>query len=137
MPDVFWNIDPKRRAAGVDLIRARIRCRPDPHRRGNDRLQAGPRHQDQLDQARPRSRAHRHASATGRQPQSAPWRLHCFGKLGTIDLRIDYLRPGIGDHFELFTEVLRAGSHVATTRMKFRGTDCKSLSTGAGAHIVS
>ena len=34
-------------------------------------------------------------------------RLHRFGKLGTIDLRIDYLRPGIGEHFELRAEVLR------------------------------
>ena len=64
-------------------------------------------------------------------------RLHRFGKLGTIDLRIDYLRPGIGDHFELRAEVLRLGSRVATTRMEFLGADGKLLSTGAGAYIVS
>ena len=64
-------------------------------------------------------------------------RLHRFGKLGTIDLRIDYLRPGIGDHFELRAEVLRLGSRVATTRMEFLGEDGKLLSTGAGAYIVS
>jgi acyl-coenzyme A thioesterase PaaI-like protein len=46
-------------------------------------------------------------------------RLHRFGKLGTIDLRIDYLRPGIGEHFELSAEVLRLGSRVASTRMEF------------------
>ena len=64
-------------------------------------------------------------------------RLHRFGKLGTIDLRIDYLRPGIGDHFDLRAEVLRLGSRVATTRMEFLGADGKLLSTGAGAYIVS
>jgi uncharacterized protein (TIGR00369 family) len=64
-------------------------------------------------------------------------RLARFSKLGTIDLRIDYLRPGIGDHFELHAEVLRLGSRVATTRMEFRGADGKLLSTGAGAYIVS
>ncbi len=64
-------------------------------------------------------------------------RLSRFGKLGTIDLRIDYLRPGIGDHFELRAEVLRLGSRVATTRMEFLGADGKLLSTGAGAYIVS
>ena len=64
-------------------------------------------------------------------------RLHRFGKLGTIDLRIDYLRPGIGEHFELHAEVLRLGSRVATTRMEFLGADGKLLSTGAGAYIVS
>jgi uncharacterized protein (TIGR00369 family) len=64
-------------------------------------------------------------------------RLSRFGKLGTIDLRIDYLRPGIGDHFELRAEVLRLGSRVATTRMEFLGADDRLLATGAGAYIVS
>jgi uncharacterized protein (TIGR00369 family) len=64
-------------------------------------------------------------------------RLHRFAKLGTIDLRVDYLRPAIGDHFELHAEVLRLGSRVASTRMEFLGPDGKLLSTGAGAYIVS
>ena len=64
-------------------------------------------------------------------------RLHRFGKLGTIDLRIDYLRPGIGERFELHAEVLRLGSRVATTRMEFLGADGKLLSTGSAAYIVS
>ena len=64
-------------------------------------------------------------------------RLHRFSKLGTIDLRIDYLRPGISDHFDLSAEVMRLGSRVASTRMEFRGADGKLLSTGAGAYIVS
>ena len=64
-------------------------------------------------------------------------RLQRFGKLGTIDLRVDYLRPGIGDHFELHAEVLRLGSRVASTRMEFRGKDGKLLSTAAGAYIIS
>ncbi len=64
-------------------------------------------------------------------------RLHRFAKLGTIDLRIDYLRPGIGEWFELRAEVLRLGSRVASTRMGFYGPDGKLLSTGSGAYIVS
>lgn len=64
-------------------------------------------------------------------------RLHRFGKLGTIDLRIDYLRPGIGEYFELRAEVMRLGSRVASTRMEFMGADGKLLSTGSGAYIVS
>ena len=64
-------------------------------------------------------------------------RLHRFSKLGTIDLRIDYLRPGISEHFELRAEVLRLGSRVASTRMEFLAADGKLLSTGAGAYIVS
>jgi len=64
-------------------------------------------------------------------------RLHRFSKLGTIDLRVDYLRPGIGDRFELRAEVMRLGSRVASTRMEFLGADGKLLSTGCAAYIVS
>jgi uncharacterized protein (TIGR00369 family) len=64
-------------------------------------------------------------------------RLLRFGKLGTIDLRIDYLRPAIGEHFVLQAEVLRLGSRVASTRMEFLGSDGKLLATGAGAYIIS
>lgn len=64
-------------------------------------------------------------------------RMHRFSKLGTIDLRVDYLRPAIGEYFELRAEVMRLGSRVASTRMEFLGADGKLLSTGAGAYIVS
>ncbi len=78
------------------------------------------------------------AAIGARHMDEAPeQRLHRFIKLGTIDLRIDYLRPGIGTHFDLSAEVLRLGSRVASTRMEFRGPDGKLLSTGAGAYIVS
>jgi len=78
-------------------------------------------------------------SAIGARHMDEPplQRLHRFSKLGTIDLRIDYLRPGIGEHFELRAEVMRLGSRVASTRMEFLGADGKLLSTGAGAYIVS
>ena len=64
-------------------------------------------------------------------------RLSHFAKLGTIDLRVDYLRPGIGEYFELRATVLRLGSRVASTRMEFFGADGTLLSAGAAAYIVS
>ena len=64
-------------------------------------------------------------------------RLERFVKLGTIDLRIDYLRQGIGDFFTAHAEVLRLGSRVASTRMEFRGADGALIATGAAAYIVS
>ena len=64
-------------------------------------------------------------------------RLQRFGKLSTIDLRVDYLRPGVGERFELRAQVMRLGSRVASTRMEFLGADGKLLSTGSGAYIVS
>lgn len=78
------------------------------------------------------------AAIGARHMDEAPLqRLHRFSKLGTIDLRIDYLRPGIGESFELRAEVMRLGSRVASTRMEFLGADGKLLSTGAAAYIVS
>jgi uncharacterized protein (TIGR00369 family) len=60
-----------------------------------------------------------------------------FAKLGTIDLRIDYLRPGIGTRFELRAQVMRLGSRVASTRMEFLGADGKLFSTGSAAYIMA
>jgi uncharacterized protein (TIGR00369 family) len=69
--------------------------------------------------------------------ESIEARLQRFAKLGTIDLRVDYLRPGIGQHFGLRAEVMRLGSRVASTRMEFLAADGKLLSTGSAAYIVS
>ncbi|MDH5540783.1 MAG: thioesterase family protein [Rhizobacter sp.] len=64
-------------------------------------------------------------------------RLARFGKLGTIDLRVDYLRQAIGSRFIAKANVQRLGSRVASTRMEFLDTDGRLLSTGAAAYIVS
>lgn len=78
------------------------------------------------------------AAIGARHMDEAPLqRLQRFSKLGTIDLRIDYLRPAISEHFELRAEVLRLGSRVASTRMEMVDAEGKLLSTGAGAYIVS
>lgn len=78
-------------------------------------------------------------AAIGAKHMSEPpeQRLHRFAKLGTIDLRIDYLRPGIGESFRMEAEVLRLGSRVASTRMSFLDAYDKLLATGSAAYIVS
>lgn len=78
------------------------------------------------------------AAIGARHMDEAPaQRLQRFGKLGTIDLRIDYLRPAVGERFELRAEVLRLGSRVASTRMEFLHEDGKLLATGAGAYMIA
>jgi uncharacterized protein (TIGR00369 family) len=78
------------------------------------------------------------AAIGARHMDEAPMqRLHRFGKLGTIDLRIDYLRPAVSTHFELRAGVLRLGSRVATTRMECLAADGTLLASGAAAYIVS
>jgi uncharacterized protein (TIGR00369 family) len=69
--------------------------------------------------------------------ESPTQRMQRFAKLGTIDLRVDYLRPGIGEWFELRAEVMGMGSRVASSRLEFLGADGKLLSTGSAAYIVS
>ena len=78
------------------------------------------------------------AAIGARHMDEAPaQRLQRFGKLGTIDLRIDYLRPGIGEVFQLQADVLRLGSRVASTRMEFHGADGKLLAMGAAAYMIA
>jgi acyl-coenzyme A thioesterase PaaI-like protein len=50
---------------------------------------------------------------------------------------VDYLRPGIGEHFTIHAHALRVGTRVGTSRMEFRGPDGTLMSTGTGAYIVS
>jgi uncharacterized protein (TIGR00369 family) len=64
-------------------------------------------------------------------------KVHRFNRLGTIDLRIDYLRPAIGDRFLLKAQTVRLGSRVGTTQMQFLGADDQLLAMGTGAYIVS
>jgi len=78
------------------------------------------------------------AAIAAKHMDDAPMeRLNRFGRLGTIDLRIDYVRPGIGERFTLHAEVLRLGSRVANTRMEFRSEQGDLLSAGSAAYIVS
>ena len=78
------------------------------------------------------------AAIGARHMSEAPHaRLQRFGKLGTIDLRVDYLRPAKGELFQLRAEVMRLGSRVASSRMEFCDAQGLLLSTGAAAYIVA
>ena len=64
-------------------------------------------------------------------------RLGRFAQLGTIDLRIDYLRPAVGERFEMRAQVLRLGSRIANTRMEFMSLDGRMFAAGTGVYIVA
>ncbi len=64
-------------------------------------------------------------------------RLTRFSKLGTIDLRIDYLRPATGPHFIATAQTIRLGSRVGTTRMELHDNEDRLVSAGTAAYIVS
>lgn len=56
--------------------------------------------------------------------------------LGTIDIRIDYLRPGIGEHFEATGSILRSGRRVAVTRMELHNDAGTLIAVGTGTYII-
>jgi uncharacterized protein (TIGR00369 family) len=64
-------------------------------------------------------------------------RLERFVRHSTIDLRIDFLRPGIGEKFIIHAQAMRVGARVANAQMEFRSVDGKLLSTGTAAYLTS
>ena len=68
---------------------------------------------------------------------SAQQVLHRFARLGTIDLRVDFLRPGLGRHFVATAEVTRLGGRVGSTQMRLVNDEETLIATGAASYIVS
>lgn len=68
--------------------------------------------------------------------ESAQQVLHRFGKVGTIDLRIDYLRQGIGKHFIATTEVTRLGGRIGSAQMRLTNDEGLLIATGACSYAV-
>jgi len=60
-----------------------------------------------------------------------------FAFLGTVDMRVDYLRPGTGTRFTADSEVLRLGGRLAATRMNLSNEAGDLIATGSAAYIVS
>jgi uncharacterized protein (TIGR00369 family) len=60
-----------------------------------------------------------------------------FSRLGTIDLRVDYLRPGLGQSFSAKGFVLRTGRKVAVTRMELHNDEDLLIAVGTGAYSIS
>ena len=59
-----------------------------------------------------------------------------LSKLGSIDLRTDYLRPGRGEKFIATARVIRSGSKVAVTRMELHNEKGEHIAFGTGTYMV-
>ena len=57
-------------------------------------------------------------------------------RVGTVDLRIDYLRPGKGKMFTATGNVLRIGRKVAVTRMELHNEEGLLIAVGSGTYSV-
>lgn len=58
-----------------------------------------------------------------------------LAKLGTIDMRVDYLAPGRGQHFEASATLLRVGKKVFVTRMELRNEANELIAAGTGTYF--
>jgi uncharacterized protein (TIGR00369 family) len=60
-----------------------------------------------------------------------------FGKGSTIDLRVDFLRPGIGKWFVATAYPLRTGNKVVVTRIELHNDQNDLIAVGTGSYFVA
>jgi uncharacterized protein (TIGR00369 family) len=70
---------------------------------------------------------------TSRPPQEIALGI---SKVGTIDLRVDFLRPGLGRRFFATGTVMRSGRKVTVARMELHNDADKLIAVGTGTYIV-
>ena len=59
-----------------------------------------------------------------------------IARVGTIDMRVDYLRPGRGSQFHSTGTIMRTGRKVAVTRMELKNQENRLIAVGTGTYIV-
>lgn len=75
--------------------------------------------------------AEKHANETAEQIVTR------FGRFGTIDMRVDYLRQGIGACFLAGAKVVRLGGRIASVQMELKNDEGLLIATGTAAYVVS
>ena len=63
--------------------------------------------------------------------------VHRFGRIGTIDLRTDYLHQGIGHTFTATGHLTRLGGRIASVQMRLENESGLLIATGSAAYVVS
>ncbi len=59
-----------------------------------------------------------------------------FAKIGTVDLRVDYLRPGLGKYFVSTGSTLRTGNKLSVARMELHNDEGLLIAVGTGSYVV-
>lgn len=60
-----------------------------------------------------------------------------FGRVTTIDLRVDFLRPGLGSVFTATAFPLRLGNKVAVSRIELVNEKDELIAVGTGSYTIS
>ncbi|WGL17244.1 thioesterase family protein [Microbulbifer bruguierae] len=56
-------------------------------------------------------------------------------RLGTVDMRVDYLKPGRGEHFLCSGSILRVGNKLVVTRMELHNDTEELIATGTATFL--
>lgn len=59
-----------------------------------------------------------------------------LSKMGTIDMRVDYLRPGRGERFVASGSLLRAGNKVAVARVELHNESNLHIASATATYMV-
>ena len=68
------------------------------------------------------------------EPEQLADTLKKVTRLATVDMRVDYLSPGRGQHFIATAEVLRMGRKGCTMRMNLVNDEGKAIATGIASY---
>ncbi|GMV01404.1 MAG: thioesterase family protein [Burkholderiaceae bacterium] len=63
--------------------------------------------------------------------------MHRFTRMGTIDLRIDFLRQGIGERFHAAARIIRLGGRIGSTQMTLKNDAGLLIATGCASYVLS
>lgn len=73
-----------------------------------------------------------HQRSRGLSPEA---RERILTRVGTIDMRVDFLRPGKGSTFLASARLLRTGNKVAVTRMELHDDRGELIALGTGTYL--
>lgn len=70
------------------------------------------------------------------EDKSLKAKIEKFGRVTTIDLRVDFLRPGLGSVFTATAFPLRLGNKVAVSRIELTNEKDELIAVGTGSYTV-
>jgi uncharacterized protein (TIGR00369 family) len=59
-----------------------------------------------------------------------------INNMGTIDLRVDYLRPGVGKRFIVSGHIVRLGGRISAIQARLCNDEGVLIATGAAAYFA-
>jgi uncharacterized protein (TIGR00369 family) len=71
------------------------------------------------------------------QDESADQVMQRFSRMGTIDLRTDFLEQGLGNEFSATARVNRLGGRLASAQMVLHNELGHLLATGTASYVIS